>query len=109
MPARGAGEDASRGRGVSILVMDGVGVEVGVLEKKVPERATVTQALGQCESNDRIGAFPQKGRRFQRVAGHLAGNKRVIGSRSGRELTPHAVGPLRQSDDKGECIVDWCV
>ncbi|KAH8620343.1 hypothetical protein ERJ75_000088000 [Trypanosoma vivax] len=30
------------GGGVSILVRDGVGVEVGVLEKKVPERAAVT-------------------------------------------------------------------
>ncbi|KAH8604627.1 hypothetical protein ERJ75_001700500 [Trypanosoma vivax] len=30
------------GGGVSILVREGVGVEVGVLEKKVPERATVT-------------------------------------------------------------------
>ncbi|KAG8342523.1 hypothetical protein TRVL_06641 [Trypanosoma vivax] len=32
----------SHGDGVSILVREGVGVEVGVLEKKVPERATVT-------------------------------------------------------------------
>ncbi|KAH8609550.1 hypothetical protein ERJ75_001201500 [Trypanosoma vivax] len=28
--------------GVSILVREGVGVEVGILDKKVPERATVT-------------------------------------------------------------------
>ncbi|KAH8607256.1 hypothetical protein ERJ75_001454700 [Trypanosoma vivax] len=47
--------------------LEGVGVEVGVLEK-VPERATVTQALGQCESDDHVGAPPQEGTRFQRVA-----------------------------------------
>ncbi|KAH8619510.1 hypothetical protein ERJ75_000168500 [Trypanosoma vivax] len=80
------------GGGVSILVRDGVGVEVGMLEKKVPERATVTQTFGQFESHDHIGALPQEGRRFQRVAEHLAGSKRAIGSRSGRELTPRVVG-----------------
>ncbi|KAG8340519.1 hypothetical protein TRVL_08657 [Trypanosoma vivax] len=79
---------------VLILVRDGVGVEVGVLEKKVPERATVTQAFGQCESHDHIGALPQEGRRFQRVPGHLAGSKRAFGSRSGRELTPSVVGSV---------------
>ncbi|KAH8610639.1 hypothetical protein ERJ75_001081600 [Trypanosoma vivax] len=42
IPARGAGRGRLTGAGVSILVREGVGVEVGVLEKKVPERATVT-------------------------------------------------------------------
>ncbi|KAH8615395.1 hypothetical protein ERJ75_000589200 [Trypanosoma vivax] len=53
-----------------------------------------TEVLSQCESNDHIGVFPQEGRRFQRVAGHLAGSKRAIGGRSGRELTPCAVGSV---------------
>ncbi|KAG8339568.1 hypothetical protein TRVL_09604 [Trypanosoma vivax] len=83
------------GGGASILVSDGVGVEVGALEKKVSgETGSDTGVLSQCESHDRIGALPQEGTRFQRVAGHLAGSKRAIGSRSGRELTPRVVGSV---------------
>ncbi|KAH8616631.1 hypothetical protein ERJ75_000456400 [Trypanosoma vivax] len=83
------------GGGVSILVREGVGVEVGVLEKKVPERATVTL---RCPANVSLtitsARFHRKARRFQRVAGHLTGSKRAIGIRGGRELTPRVVGSV---------------
>ncbi|KAH8615161.1 hypothetical protein ERJ75_000612800 [Trypanosoma vivax] len=82
------------GGGVSILVRDNVGVEVGVRKEGSGESDSDTEVLSQCESNDHIGVFPQEGRRFQRVAGHLAGSKRAIGGRSGRELTPCAVGSV---------------
>ncbi|KAH8618614.1 hypothetical protein ERJ75_000246000 [Trypanosoma vivax] len=81
--------------GVSILVRDEVGVEVGVLEKKVPERTTVTPRFSANVSLTITSAyFQKKDRRFQRVAGHLAGSKRAIGSRSGGELTPRVVGSV---------------
>ncbi|CCD19432.1 hypothetical protein ERJ75_000128200 [Trypanosoma vivax] len=82
------------GGGASILVRDGVGVEVGVLEKKIPESDNDTEVLSQCESHDRIGALAQKDRRSHRAAEHLAGSKRAIGGRSGRELTPRAVSSV---------------
>ncbi|KAG8344808.1 hypothetical protein ERJ75_001317200 [Trypanosoma vivax] len=57
------------GGGVSILVREGVGVEVGVLEKKVPERATVTLRFSTNVSLTIESAhFPRKDRRLQRVA-----------------------------------------
>ncbi|KAH8604545.1 hypothetical protein ERJ75_001708300 [Trypanosoma vivax] len=73
------------GSGVSVLVREGVGVEVGVLEKKVPERATVTLRFSANASlTIKTADFQKKDRRFQQVAGHLVGSKRAIDSRSGR-------------------------
>ncbi|KAG8338828.1 hypothetical protein TRVL_10345 [Trypanosoma vivax] len=83
------------GGGVSISVIDGVGVEVGVLERKVPERATLTLRLSANASlTIKTADFQKKDRRFQRVAGHLVGSKRAIGGRSGRELTPCGAGSV---------------
>ncbi|KAH8616064.1 hypothetical protein ERJ75_000520200 [Trypanosoma vivax] len=98
------------GRGVSILVRNGVGVEVGVLDKNVPERATVTLRFSANES-------------LTITSGHLPGRTDVSSESLDtllRESGPLVVGegvgshhvlwdPLRASDDKGECIVDWYV
>ncbi|KAG8342440.1 hypothetical protein TRVL_06739 [Trypanosoma vivax] len=81
------------GGGVAILVIEGVGVEVGVLDKKVPERATV-RASANVSLTITSADFQKKDRRFQRVAGHLTGSKRAIGGRSGRELTPRVLGSV---------------
>ncbi|KAG8339732.1 hypothetical protein TRVL_09440 [Trypanosoma vivax] len=84
-----------RGRGASISVIDGVGVEAGVLDKKVPERTTVTLRFSANVSlTIKTADFQKKDGRFQRVPGHLVGSKRVIGSRSGRELTPRGAGSV---------------
>ncbi|KAH8614890.1 hypothetical protein ERJ75_000643400 [Trypanosoma vivax] len=85
---------APHGGGASISVIEDPGEEVGVIEKKVPESDSGTEVLNQCESHDRIDALPQKDRRFQRVAGHLAGNKQGISGRSERELTPRGAASV---------------
>ncbi|CCD20331.1 hypothetical protein, conserved in T.vivax [Trypanosoma vivax Y486] len=94
----------------SILVRDGVGVEVGVLEKKVPERASV--ALGfSTELSPTIASacFPRKADVSSESLDTLLGARGplVVGA----VVNSHHVlwDPLRPSDDKGECIVDWCV
>ncbi|KAH8611337.1 hypothetical protein ERJ75_000934900 [Trypanosoma vivax] len=57
------------GDGVSILVRDRVGVEVGVLDEKVPERAAVTLRFSANVSlTIKTADFQKKDRRFQRVA-----------------------------------------
>ncbi|KAG8343368.1 hypothetical protein TRVL_05797 [Trypanosoma vivax] len=73
MPARGAGEGASR-CGASILVRGGVGVEVGVLEKKVPERATVAMMFSADASLKITSAhFPVKANLTAELLGTLLG------------------------------------
>ncbi|KAH8606216.1 hypothetical protein ERJ75_001534000 [Trypanosoma vivax] len=99
-----------RGGGASISVLDGVGVEVGVLEKKVPERATLTLRFSANASlTIKTANFQKKDRRFQRVAGHLVGARGSLVE--GADANSHHVArdPLRPSGGKGECIVDWCV
>ncbi|KAH8607140.1 hypothetical protein ERJ75_001473000 [Trypanosoma vivax] len=92
MQARGAGEDASRARGIDFGYR-GSGCRGGSSRKEGSgESESDTEVLSQCESHNHIGVLPQEGRRFQRVAGHLTGSKRAIGSGSGRELTPRVVG-----------------
>ncbi|CCD19714.1 hypothetical protein, conserved, partial [Trypanosoma vivax Y486] len=98
------------GRWVSILVREGVAVEVGVLEKKVPERATVTLRLSAGVSLTITSAyFPRKADVSSESLDTLlgAGGPLVVGA----DVNSHHVlwAPLRPSDDKGECIVDWCV
>ncbi|CCD16992.1 unnamed protein product [Trypanosoma congolense IL3000] len=98
------------GGGVSILVRDGVGVEVGILEKEVPERATVTLRFSADVSLTIISAyFPRKADVSSEALDTLLGanGAMVIGA----DVNSHHVlwDPLRPSDDKGECIVDWCV
>ncbi|CCD21106.1 putative RNase H putative (RNA dependent DNA polymerase) [Trypanosoma vivax] len=98
------------GGGVSISVRGGVGVEVGVLEKKVPERATVTLRFSANVSVTMPSAhFPRKADVFRESLSALLGASRplVVGA----DVNSHHVlwDPLRPSDDKGECIVDWCV
>ncbi|CCD17397.1 unnamed protein product [Trypanosoma congolense IL3000] len=94
----------------SILVRDGVGVEVGILEKEVPERATVTLRFSADVSLTIISAyFPRKADVSSWALDTLLGanGAMVIGA----DVNSHHVlwDPLRPSDDKGECIVDWCV
>ncbi|CCD12245.1 unnamed protein product [Trypanosoma congolense IL3000] len=92
------------GGGVSILVRDGVGVEVGVLEKEVPERATVTLRFSADVSLTIISAyFPIKSDVSSQLLDTLLGanGAMVIGA----DVNSHHVlwDPLRPSDDKGEC------
>ncbi|KAH8617831.1 putative Endonuclease reverse transcriptase [Trypanosoma vivax] len=109
MPACGAGENASR-CGVSILVIEGVGVELGVLEKRVPERATVTLRFSANASLTITSPyFPRRTDVSSESLDTLLGasGPLVVGA----DANSHHVlcDPLRPSDDKGECIVDWCV
>ncbi|KAH8606405.1 putative Endonuclease reverse transcriptase [Trypanosoma vivax] len=98
------------GAGVSILVREGVGVEAGVLEKKVPERATVTLRFSANVSLTITSAY------FPRKADVSRGSlDTLLGARGssvvGADVNSHhaTCDPLRPSDDRGECIVDWCV
>ncbi|KAH8617300.1 hypothetical protein ERJ75_000391100 [Trypanosoma vivax] len=94
MPACGAGEDASRARGIDFGYR-GSGCRGGCARKEGSgESDSDIEVLSQCKSDGRIGALPQEGRRFKRVTGHLAGSKRAIGSRRRRELTPRVVGSI---------------
>ncbi|CCD20866.1 hypothetical protein, conserved [Trypanosoma vivax Y486] len=95
--------------GAPILAREGAGVEAGVLDRKVPGRATVTLRLsaGMC--------LTIASARFPRKAGVSSASMNTLPGASG----PLAVGagansrhalwdPFRPSDDKGQCIVDWC-
>ncbi|KAH8609798.1 hypothetical protein ERJ75_001164800 [Trypanosoma vivax] len=98
---------ATHGGGVSILVREGVGVEVGVLEKKVAERATVTLRFSANVSRTVASAyFPRKADVSSESLDTLLGasGPLVVGA----DVNSHHVlwDPLRPSDDKGECIVD---
>ncbi|CCD19869.1 hypothetical protein, conserved (fragment), partial [Trypanosoma vivax Y486] len=98
------------GGGVSILVREGVGEEVGVLEKKVPERTTVTLRFSANVSLTITSAyFPRKANVSSESLDTLLGasGPLVVGA----DVNSHHVlwDPLRPSEDKGECIVDWCV
>ncbi|KAG8342530.1 putative retrotransposon hot spot protein (RHS) [Trypanosoma vivax] len=98
------------GGGASILVREGVGVEVGVLEKKVPEKATVTLRFSANVSLTITSAyFPRKADVSSELLDTLLGpsGPLVVGA----DVNSHYVmwDPLRPSDDKGKCIVDWCV
>ncbi|KAG8340599.1 putative retrotransposon hot spot protein (RHS) [Trypanosoma vivax] len=97
------------GGGVSILVRDRVGVEAGVLEKKVPERATAALRFSANVSLTITSAyFPRKADVSSESLDTLLGasGPLVVGA----DVNSHDVlrDPLRPSDAKGECIVDWC-
>ncbi|KAH8603202.1 putative Endonuclease reverse transcriptase [Trypanosoma vivax] len=98
------------GGGVTILVREGVGVEVGVLDKKVPERAPVTLRFSANVSLTITSAyFPKKQDVSSESLDTLLGESGplVVGA----DVNSHHVlwDPLRPSDDKGQSIVDWCV
>ncbi|KAG8340667.1 hypothetical protein TRVL_08506 [Trypanosoma vivax] len=98
------------GGGASMLVRDGVGVEVGVLEKKVPEIATVTLRFSAGASITITSAYyPRKVDVCSESLGSLLGARGplVVGA----DVNSHHVlwDAFCPSDDKGECIVDWCV
>ncbi|KAH8603222.1 hypothetical protein ERJ75_001692300 [Trypanosoma vivax] len=87
-----------------------MGHESGILQKKVPERATV--AL-RCPDNANVTNVSAC---FHRRADFSSESLNTLPGASG----PLAVGagvsshhalwdPLRLGDGKGECIVDWCV
>ncbi|KAH8619824.1 hypothetical protein ERJ75_000124400 [Trypanosoma vivax] len=98
------------GGGASILVREGVAVEVGVLEKKVPERATVTLRFSASVSLTITSAhFPRKEDTSSESLDSLLGASGPLAVGAG--VNSHHVlwHPLRPSDDKGECIVNWCV
>ncbi|KAH8616758.1 hypothetical protein ERJ75_000446600 [Trypanosoma vivax] len=96
------------GGGVSILVIEGVGVEVGVLDRKVPERAAVTLRFSANVSLTITSAyFPRRTDVSSASMNTLPGasGPLVVGA----DVNSHHVlwDPLRPSDDKRECIVDW--
>ncbi|KAG8345586.1 hypothetical protein TRVL_03591 [Trypanosoma vivax] len=97
------------GAGASILVR-GVGAEVGVLEKKVPERATVTLRFSANVSLTIASAyFPRKADVSRESLDTLLGasGPLVVGAGAGSH---HVLwDALRPSDGKGQRIVDWCV
>ncbi|KAG8341478.1 hypothetical protein TRVL_07694 [Trypanosoma vivax] len=98
------------GGGASILVRDGVGVEVGVLEKKVPKRATVTLRFSANLSLTITSAhYPRKADVSSESLNTLLGASGP--SVAGADVNSHHVlwDALRLSDDKGECRVGWCV
>ncbi|KAH8612746.1 hypothetical protein ERJ75_000855500 [Trypanosoma vivax] len=97
------------GGGASILVRDGVGVEVGVLERKVPERATVALRFSANVSLTITSAyFPRKADVCGESLDTLLGATGPLAAEA--DVNSHHVlcDPLRPSDGKGECIVDWC-
>ncbi|KAG8341547.1 hypothetical protein TRVL_07629 [Trypanosoma vivax] len=98
------------GGGASILVREGVGVEVGVLEKKVPERAAVTLRLSANLSLTIASVcFPRKAHVSSESLDTLLGASGPWAV--GADANSHHVlrDALRPSDGKGECIVGWCV
>ncbi|KAH8613227.1 hypothetical protein ERJ75_000810100 [Trypanosoma vivax] len=99
-----------RGGGVSILVGDGVGVEVGVLEKKVPERATVTPRFSANASLTIASAYcHRKTEVCSESLDTLLGARGPLVVGAGVNSRHVLWDPLRPSGDKGECIADWCV
>ncbi|KAH8603620.1 hypothetical protein ERJ75_001808000 [Trypanosoma vivax] len=98
------------GRGVSILVREGVGVEVVAFEKKVPERATVTLRFsGEVSLTISSAHFLRKADVSSESLDALLGASGPLAV--GADVNSHHVlwDPLRPSDGKEECIVDWCV
>ncbi|CCD18729.1 hypothetical protein, conserved in T. vivax, (fragment), partial [Trypanosoma vivax Y486] len=95
------------GRGVSILVIEGVGVEVGVIEKKVPGRATVTLRFSASVSRTNESAhFPRKADVSSESLDTLLGASGPLAA--GADVSSHVLwGPLRPSGGKGARIVDW--
>ncbi|KAG8340988.1 reverse transcriptase (RNA-dependent DNA polymerase) [Trypanosoma vivax] len=97
-------------RGVSILVRDGVGVDVGVLDKNVPERATVILRFSTNESLTVASVrFPRKADVSSEPLDTLLGASGLLVV--GESVGSHRAlwGPLHPRDERGECIVDWCV
>ncbi|KAH8611346.1 putative Endonuclease reverse transcriptase [Trypanosoma vivax] len=98
------------GGGVSILVRDGVGVEASALDKKAPERAAVALRFSANVSLTITSAY------FRRKADASSESLDALLGASGplvagADVNSHHVlwDPLRPSEDKGECILDWCV
>ncbi|KAH8611123.1 putative Endonuclease reverse transcriptase [Trypanosoma vivax] len=98
------------GGGVSILVRDGVGVEASALDKKAPERAAVALRFSANVSLTITSAY------FRRKADASSESLDTLLGASGplvagADVNSHHVlwDPLRPSEDKGECILDWCV
>ncbi|KAH8604485.1 hypothetical protein ERJ75_001713000 [Trypanosoma vivax] len=96
--------------GAPILIRDGVGVEVGVLGKKVAQRATVTLRLSVSVNLTIASAyFPRNSDISSESLDTLLGASAPLVA--GADANSHHVlwDPFRPSGGKGECIVDWCV
>ncbi|CCD19171.1 reverse transcriptase (RNA-dependent DNA polymerase) [Trypanosoma vivax Y486] len=95
---------------VAILVRDGVGVEVGVLDNTDPERVTVTLRFSANVSLTIASAyFPRKASVSSEPLETLLGARWPLVA--GPDVSSHHVlwDSLRPSGDRGECIVVWCV
>ncbi|CCD20286.1 putative Endonuclease reverse transcriptase [Trypanosoma vivax] len=94
----------------SILVIDGVGVEVGVLEKKVPERETVTLRLSANVSLTIASAyFPRKEDVSSESLDTLLGASGPLVVEADANSHRMLWDAFRPSDVSRECIADWCV
>ncbi|KAH8612797.1 hypothetical protein ERJ75_000855900 [Trypanosoma vivax] len=97
------------GGGVSILVRERVGVEVGVLEKKILETATVTLRFSANVClKIASGHFPRKADTFSESLDTLLGASGPLAVGAGARSHHVLWDPFRPSDDRGECIVDSC-
>ncbi|KAH8608461.1 hypothetical protein ERJ75_000566700 [Trypanosoma vivax] len=87
-----------------------MGHESGILQKKVPERATV--AL-RCPDNANVtnvsACFHRKADFSSESLNTLLGASGPLAVGAGVSSHHALWDPLRPSDDKGQCIVDWCV
>ncbi|KAG8345776.1 hypothetical protein TRVL_03391 [Trypanosoma vivax] len=100
----------AHGGGVSILVREGVAVAVDVLEKKVPERATVTlRCLGEVNLTIASAHVRKKADVSSESLETLLGASGPLVA--GADVSSHHVlcDALRPSDGKGVCVVNWCV
>ncbi|CCD21698.1 retrotransposon hot spot protein (RHS) [Trypanosoma vivax Y486] len=96
--------------GAPILAGERAGVEVGVLDRKVPGRATVTlrPSAGMCLTIA-SAYFPRKPGVSSASMNTLPGASGPLAVGAGANSHHVLWDPFRPSDGKGECIVDWCV
>ncbi|KAG8341201.1 hypothetical protein TRVL_07971 [Trypanosoma vivax] len=96
--------------GASILVRDGVGVEVGVLDRKVPERTTAALRFSANVSLTITSAYlPRKADVSSESLDTLLGASGPLVVAAEVSSDHVLCDPLRPSDDKRECTADWCV
>ncbi|KAG8339430.1 hypothetical protein TRVL_09743 [Trypanosoma vivax] len=91
------------GAGCRFWLEKGVGVEVGVLEQNVPERATVTPGKYANASRTITSTYsPKKAGVSSESLNTFVGNGRAIGSMAGRELAPRVVGSVAPERRQGK-------
>ncbi|KAG8346455.1 hypothetical protein TRVL_02721 [Trypanosoma vivax] len=106
---RGVSDGFARG-GRTILVRDGVGVEVGVLDKKVPEKTTSTLRFSAGVTLTITSTRLQRqGNVCGEVLGSLQEKRAPLVAKANAHSYHSLCDPMRSSGDKGKYIVDCCV